>query len=255
MSNFASYPSLLNKTVFITGGATGIGSVLVEAFAKQGAHVAFIDIADEEGDTLVKTLAGQGYDKVHYAHCDVTNIDALQASVQDAADIFGNIDVLVNNASNDQRYDVEEVTAEKWRRSLAINLDPAFFTAQKVQKMMRESGGGSIINFSSINALFGPANMPSYITAKAALLGLTKSMATDFGDDNIRVNAIIPGWIVTPRQLEKWLTPEAEKEWMELVRLKKRIQPIDVANLALFLAADDSQMITSQNFVIDGGRL
>jgi NAD(P)-dependent dehydrogenase (short-subunit alcohol dehydrogenase family) len=179
----------------------------------------------------------------------------LQQSIKTASVAHRRLDVLINNVANDQRMDPRTVTPDQWRASMAVNLDPAFFAAQAAEPFMVTVGSGSIINFSSINALFGPAQMPSYVTAKSALLGMTKSLATDFGKDNIRVNTILPGWIITEKQLDKWLTPEAEAQWMDQVALRRRIMPEDVANLALFLGSDDAALITSQHFTIDGGRL
>jgi NAD(P)-dependent dehydrogenase (short-subunit alcohol dehydrogenase family) len=255
MSRSTCYPSLKGKAVFITGGATGIGASLVEAFVGQGCKVAFVDIARDAGGQLAERLGDQYRQPVHFYPVDVTQVEELRTAILGAAGQCGDINILVNNVANDQRYDPRNLSAESWARSLAVNLDPAFFASQAVLPMMVRLGGGAIINFSSVNAICGSRNMASYNTAKAALLGLTKSLARDFGDDNIRVNAILPGWVVTERQLNKWLTPEIEAKWMEQMCLKQRILPRDVANLALFLAADDSRMITGQKFIIDGGRL
>lgn len=252
---YTRYPSLDGCTVFITGGSTGIGAALVEAFACQGAKVAFVDIDVPAGEALCDELAAKGLLRPWFEACDVSDIAALRQTILKAAADLGEIRVLINNAANDQRYDTRTMTEENWYRGLAINLHPAFFAAQTVQPMMANLGGGSIINISSINVQFGPPNLASYITAKAGILGISKALATDYGADNIRVNSILPGWVATPKQLEKWLTPEEEAELMKRVCLKKRLSPHDVANLALFLAADDSAMITSQEFIVDGGRI
>ena len=252
---YACYPSLQNRSVFITGGATGIGAALVEAFAAQGARVAFVDIDEQGAIALCDELVASGYARPWFAYCDVSDITALQRSIADAQQAQGKISVLINNAANDQRFDTRSITEADWHRGLAINLHPAFFAAQAVQPMMAALGGGSIINISSINVLFGPPRLASYITAKAGILGISKALATDYGVDNIRVNSILPGWVATPKQLEKWLSAEEEEELMKRVCLKKRLGVHDVANLALFLAADDSAMITSQEFVVDGGRI
>ena len=183
----------------------------------------------------------------------MTDAAALQGAVRDAAGQLGPITVLINNVANDTRRKAAETTPEAWRKGLAVNLDPAFIAAVAVYPMMRQAGGGSIINVSSINALLGPAELSGYAAAKGAINSMSKSLAREWGADNIRVNALSPGWVVTERQLKLWLTPEAEAEWMKATALQKRIQPEDVARLALFLAADDSQMITGQNLVIDGG--
>jgi NAD(P)-dependent dehydrogenase (short-subunit alcohol dehydrogenase family) len=252
---YTRYPSLDGRAVFITGGATGIGAALVEAFATQGAKVAFVDIDVASAQSLCNELAQKGLLCPWFEACDVSDIEALKRSILNAQQVLGDIRVLVNNAANDQRYDTRTMTEENWYRGLAVNLHPAFFAAQTVQPMMARLGGGSIINISSINVQFGPPNLASYITAKAGILGISKALATDYGADNIRVNSILPGWVATPKQLEKWLTPEEEAELMKRVCLKKRLSAQDVANLALFLAADDSAMITSQEFVVDGGRI
>jgi NAD(P)-dependent dehydrogenase (short-subunit alcohol dehydrogenase family) len=245
----ARYPTLEGRVVFVTGGATGIGAAFVEAFADQGARVAFIDIDDEAGTQLARRVAG-----AWFSRCDVRDPLSLEMAIQDAARALGPITVLVNNVANDNRHVAVETTAQAWREGLAVNLDPVFIAACAVQPMMARAGGGSIINLSSINALLGPGGMAAYVASKGAVNALTKALAREWGGQNIRVNAISPGWVVTDRQLDLWLTAEAEAEWMKQVALQRRIQPGDVANLALFLASDDSGMITGQNLVIDGGR-
>lgn len=255
MERYASYPSLVGRRVFITGGATGIGAAMVEAYSEQGALVGHIDMAEVDAAKLGDTVAAQGQGRPWFRRTDVTDTPALKAAVADFASEAGGIDVLVNNAANDTRHDPLETSPETWRQCMAINLDSTFFASQQAISLMREAGGGSIINFSSINAVLGPDNMPGYVTAKAGLLGMTKALAREYGPDGIRVNSILPGWVVTQRQLDLWLTEEAEAAWMEQVCLKQRIKPRDAANLALFLAADDSRMITNQHFIIDGGRV
>ncbi len=257
MAKFATYPSLHGRKVFITGGATGIGAAMVASFAGQGAIVGHLDLAEDAAATLGDAIAASGAVRPWFRRVDVTDIAALKGAIADfAQENGGALDVLVNNVANDTRHDPLETTAASWRSCMAVNLDCAFFAAQQAIELMRCGGrGGAIINFSSINALLGPEQMPGYVTAKAGLMGMTKALARQYGPDNIRVNTILPGWVVTQRQLDLWLTEEAEAEWMEQVALKKRIEPVDAANLALFLAADDSGMITSQHFVIDGGRV
>lgn len=242
MTRFATYPSLAGARVFITGGATGIGAALVAGFAGQGAVVGHVDL---------QTPAGDG---AWFRALDVTDTAALQAAIADFAAAAGGIDVLINNVANDARHDPLAVDAARWRALMAVNLDCGFFAAQAVIPIMQRQGQGRIINFSSINALLGPAGMPAYVAAKSAIVGLTRALARQYGPDGIRVNAILPGWVVTQRQLDLWLTPQAEAAWMEQVALKQRIQPEDAASLALFLAADDARMITGQALVIDGGR-
>lgn len=242
MNRTATYPSLAGRRVFITGGATGIGAAMVAGFAAQGAVVGHVD------------LVAPGPDGAWFRALDVTDTTALRAAITDFAAAAGGIDVLVNNVANDARHDPLAVDEARWRALMAVNLDCGFFAAQAVIPLMQQQGHGRIINFSSINALLGPADMPAYVAAKSAIVGLTRSLARQYGPDGIRVNAILPGWVVTQRQLDLWLTPEAEAAWMREVALQERIHPADVASLALFLAADDSRMITGQALVIDGGR-
>lgn len=248
------YPSVTDETVFITGGATGIGAAMVEAFALQGAKVGFIDLDATAAEQLASKLADQTGKRPWFQKVDVTDVTALQAAINTAIDELGPVLALINNVANDTRHSPLETTAEAWRNCMAVNLDATFFASQTVFPGMQRRARGSIINFSSINAILGPANMPGYVTAKAGLIGMGKALARDFGEAGVRVNSILPGWVVTQRQLDKWLSPEAEAEWMQQVALKKRLLPMDVANLALFLAADDSDMITGQAFTIDGGR-
>lgn len=254
MSTSTIYPSLAGEAVFITGGATGIGAAMVEAFALQGAKVGFIDLDADSAELLASKVESQIGSRPWFQKTDVTDVPALQAAINAAVDELGPVLALINNVANDTRHSPMELTAQAWHNCMAVNLDASFFASQAVFPGMQDRGRGSIINFSSINAILGLANMPGYVTAKAGLIGMSKALARDFGDAGVRVNTILPGWVVTERQLDKWLSPEAEAEWMQQVALKKRLLPIDVANLALFLAADDSAMITGQSFTIDGGR-
>jgi NAD(P)-dependent dehydrogenase (short-subunit alcohol dehydrogenase family) len=189
-----------------------------------------------------------------FARCDVTDAGALQGAIRDAAAALGPITVLINNVANDTRQDPADVTPEVWRKGLAVNLDPVFIAAGAVYPMMKAAGGGSIVNISSINAVLAPGDLPTYSAAKGAVNALSKSLGRAWGPDRIRVNALSPGWVITPRQLELWLTPQAEAEWEKLTSLKDRIMPDDIARAALFLAADDSRMMTGQNLVVDAGR-
>ncbi|WP_432264486.1 SDR family NAD(P)-dependent oxidoreductase [Brumicola blandensis] len=249
------YPSLRGKVVFITGGASGIGAAMVKAFVRQSAQVAFVDIDTNASDHLKECITDIDKDaKLWFRSVDVTDPEALQQAISDASKDLGGLHVLVNNVGNDARQDVENISAYDWHKCMQVNLDPAFFASQAAYKIMHEQHAGSIINFSSINALIGPQQMTGYVTAKAGLMGMTKSLSRDFGVDNIRVNAILPGWVATDRQLASWLTKEEEEKWTEAMALKKRIEPRDVANLALFLASDDSAMITGHGLNIDGGR-
>ena len=254
MATSANYPSLRDQCIFITGGATGIGAALVKAFAQQGANVAFVDIDADSAKQLINELESEQGPKLWYQAIDVTNVQALQQAILDADAQLGSVSVLVNNAANDMRHAPADVTAQSWRDCMAINLDAAFFAAQAAAGLMNRRNSGSIINFSSINALLGPSNMPGYVTAKAGIIGLTKALARDYGPNGVRVNAILPGWVATERQLQTWLTPDEESRWMEQVALQERLLPKDVANLALFLAATESKMITGQSFTVDAGR-
>lgn len=250
MSFSTQYQDLNNKVVFITGGATGIGAAMVKAFTKQQAKVAFIDIDKAAATALSEQLGRQCW----FKEVDVSDPDMLQAAIIEASVALGGIDILVNNVGNDTRHQAENISIKDWHKCMQVNLDPAFFASQAAYQIMKKQKSGSIINFSSINALIGPKNMSGYVTAKAGLMGMTKALAHDFGATNIRVNAILPGWVATDRQLANWLTNEDEQKWMESMALKKRIQPNDVAKLALFLASDDSALITGQSIAIDGGK-
>ena len=256
MHHYATYPSLSGAQVFITGGATGIGAEMVTAFAEQGAVVGHLDLDADAAGVLGDQIEGAGHIRPWFRRVDVTDVAALQGAITDFAEAAGGLAALVNNVANDTRHDPAETTPESWRKCMAVNLDSGFFAAQAAIGVMQAAGkGGAIVNFSSITALLGPGDMPGYVTAKAGILGMTKALARRYGADNIRVNAILPGWVVTQRQLDLWYTPEAEAEWMDQVCIKERIEPRDAANLALFLAADDSRMITNQQFVVDGGRV
>lgn len=245
---FATYPSLDGRTVFVTGGASGIGADMVRAFAANGARVAFVDIQEDAGQALAAELGAL------FLPCDVTDIPALQAAIAEAGRQLGLIAVLINNAANDDRHKIDDVTVDYWDRSQAINLRPQFFAAQAVRPQMRELGYGSIINFSSISWRFGAEGMPVYATAKAAVLGLTRALARGFGADNIRVNAIEPGAVITARQKQLWYrTAESIDALVQRQVLRKVLLGEEIARTALFLAADDSQMITKQSIIVDAG--
>ena len=253
--NAAIYPSLRDRVVFVTGGASGIGAAEVAHFAAQGARVAFVDIADDAAQALVAQLRDAGHPEPFFQHCDLTDISALRAAIATVRHRLGAITVLVNNAANDQRHKWEDVTPEYWDERLATNLRHQFFAIQAIAPMMRDAGGGSIVNFGSVSWHTAQGGMPAYTTAKAAVEGLTRGMARDLGPFGIRVNTVIPGWIMTERQITLWLTPESEANLIRSQCLKQKLVPADVARLVLWLASDDSRMCTAQLWVADGGRM
>ncbi|MEJ1974979.1 MAG: SDR family oxidoreductase [Acetobacteraceae bacterium] len=252
---FAAYPSLAGRAVFVTGGASGIGASLVEHFARQGARVAFVDLLQTEGAALAARLAEAGCPAPWFAACDLRDIAALQAAIHRAAATVGPFGVLVNNAAHDERHAIEAVTPAYWDDRMAVNLRHQFFAAQAVIPMMRTLGGGAIVNMGSVSWHVGQGGMPAYTAAKAGIEGMTRGMARDLGRDRIRVNCVIPGWIMTQRQIALWLTPEAEAQLMRDQCLPEKLYPADVARLVLWLAAEDSRMCTSQTWVVDGGWL
>jgi D-xylose 1-dehydrogenase len=252
-AEYGSYPSLRGRVVVVTGGASGIGEKIVEQFAHQGARVAFLDIQDDAGMQLAKKVGAAGGVEPYFLHCDLTDIDALRACVEMAIAKFQTVDVLVNNAANDTRQALEAVTPEFWDQSIAVNLKHQFFASQAVIPVMKKAGRGSIINMSSISWMVPSVGFPVYITAKAAIVGLTRTLAHELGGDNIRVNCVLPGAIFTERQKRLWFTETYKDEILKRQALKRMISPEEVARLVLFLAADDSAAITNQSYVIDGG--
>jgi len=250
---FASYPSLVGKTAFITGGATGIGESFVEHFAAQGAVVKFVDIDDEAGETLAAKLAAGSASQPRFQHCDVINVAALQESIRTFEAEVGGIDVLVNNAASDDRHPADSVDLAYWQNRIEVNLRHHFFAAQTVRKSMASRGGGSIINLGSIMVQMGAAGAIAYVTAKSAIHGMTRAMAREFGPDRIRVNCLVPGWIMTRKQIQHYLDAAGERTILERQCLPDKLIPADVARMALFLAADDSRHCTSQSFIVDGG--
>jgi NAD(P)-dependent dehydrogenase (short-subunit alcohol dehydrogenase family) len=249
---YARYPSLLDKVVFITGGGTGIGAAMVEAFATQKANVAFVDIQTEASKALAARLGASGSAPL-FIKCDLTDIASLEAAMEEAVQRLGPIGILINNAANDEREDIDEVSEEDWDRSIALNVKHQFFAAQIARRSMRELGGGAIVNFSSTAWMIGIARLSVYSTAKAAVVGLTKSLAREFGPDNIRVNAIAPGAVITERQRRLWMSEQDIADFRARQCLNRSLVAEDVARTALFLSADDSAMITKQCFLVDGG--
>ncbi len=247
----AIYPSLPGKRIIVSGGGSGIGAAIVEGFARQGARVAFVDVQTDASEALVERLS-EAPAKPIFHHCDITDCDAYRDRIETIIDAMGGCDVLINNAANDDWHKVADVTPEFWDDRMAVNLKHQFFAAQAVTPAMRQAGGGSIVNLGSISWHLGLENLALYETAKAAIEGLTRSLARELGPDNIRVNTIIPGNVQTPRQM-KWYSPEGEAEIVAAQCLKGRIQPADIAAMALFLASDDARFCTAHNYWVDAG--
>jgi D-xylose 1-dehydrogenase len=248
----AIYPDLEGKSVLVTGGASGIGASIVRAFARQKAKVGFLDIAREPASRLVGELAKDG-STVHYEHCDLTDIPALRSAIDRVRNKIGPVCILVNNAAHDERHATETVTPEYWDDRIAVNLRHQFFSAQAVLPDMKAAGDGVIVNFGSISWMVGEGGMAVYTAAKSAILGLTRSLARDYGPYNIRVNAIAPGWIMTERQVEKWLTPEGEARLLNSQCLKRKLYPDDISRVVVFLASEEAAACTNQQYVVDGG--
>ena len=249
----AIYPSLKDRVVFVTGGATGIGAGIVEAFAEQGSKVAFVDLDVRAGHDLAERLGKTGAPKPLFLQCDLRDIPALRAAIQKASAQLGVIRTLVNNAANDERHALDTVTPEYWDDRMAVNLRHQFFAVQAIYPAMAKAGGGSIVNLGSVTWLLGEGGMPGYSAAKAAIAGLTRSLARDLGPHNIRVNSVLPGWIMTERQVKLWLDETGERQIRENQCLKEKLYPPDIARMVLWLAADDSRLCTAQNFIVDAG--
>jgi D-xylose 1-dehydrogenase len=243
MTEFASYPSLRGRTAFVSGGATGLGAEFVTQLARQGCVVTFVDVQDEPGAALAEQVGAR------YIHCDVRDVDALQAAVLAA----GPVTVLVNNAADDERHAAATLSAAEWDERIAVNVRHHFFATQAAAPLMREAGGGSVINLGSISAHIDLLDLHVYVTAKAGIEGLTRTLARDLGPDNIRVNCVLPGWVMTERQLTHWVTPDAEQSIARNQCLPQKLYPDDVARLVLWLAADDSRACTAQRWIVDGG--
>ena len=252
MRPFAVYPSLLDRPVLITGGATGIGACLVEHFAAQGARVGFIDIDVAAGEALAERLSVTRTAPFFVA-CDITDTDALRRAIASVRQRFGPITVLLNNAANDQRHSIEATTPESWDAAIGVNLKHQFFAAQGVAPDMKAAGLGSIVNFGSISWKLKQGGMPVYTTSKAAVQGLTRSLARDLGPFNIRVNTLVPGWVMTDKQQRLWLDDAGRADIARGQCINQPLLPEHIARMALFLAADDSGMCTAQDFIVDGG--
>jgi NAD(P)-dependent dehydrogenase (short-subunit alcohol dehydrogenase family) len=245
----AVYPSLAGKTVVITGGGSGIGEVIVESFVRQKSKVFFFDVAENESKALAARL-GNG---AEFIRCDVTNTAALRAAIAEVERKAGPVASLVNNAANDDRHKLEDVTPEYWENRIAVNLRHLFFAAQAVVPGMKKAGGGAIINLGSVSWHSAICDLSLYETAKAGIEGMTRAMARDLGESSIRVNCVVPGAIRTPRQMKLWHTPEEEAKILAQQCLKQRVDPIHVAAMVLFLASSDGAMCTAHNYWVDGG--
>ncbi|MEH6403888.1 MAG: SDR family oxidoreductase [Sneathiella sp.] len=252
-TNTASYPSLKGRVVLVTGGASGIGASIVERFCEQGASVSFLDLDCDAGADLVENMREKYGVSPRFIECDLRNIDALKAAISTVVEADGPIKTLVNNAASDDRHSIDDVTPDYFDDRIAVNLRHQFFAVQAVYPGMAKSGGGSIVNMGSVTWLIGQGGMPIYSTAKAAIVGMTRSLARDLGPHNIRVNSVLPGWILTERQIDNWLTPEGEAELLDRQCLKRRLGPDEIAKVVLFFSADDSGICTNQNFIADGG--
>lgn len=247
----ATYHDLAGKSVFITGGGSGIGAALTEGFLAQGAKVAFVQRSDSTA--FCDEMAEKHGARPLFIPCDITDVEALKAAIAQASEAHGEIDVLVNNAANDKRHDTLEVDEDFWEWSQAINLKAYFFASQAVVPGMQKKGGGAIINFTSISYIMGQAGYVSYATANSGINGMTRALAREFGPDRIRVNAIAPGWVLTDKQKEMWVTPEALEAHVAKQCLKDTLSPEDIVGATLFLASDSSKMMTGQAMIVDGG--
>jgi NAD(P)-dependent dehydrogenase (short-subunit alcohol dehydrogenase family) len=250
----AIYPSLKGRTVLITGGGSGIGESIVEHFAAQGSRVGFLDIAEKPSRALEARLKKKRQ-TVHFEPCDLTDIAALKSAIGKVRKALGPITILVNNAAHDERHALEDVTAEYFDNRIAVNLKHQLFAIQSVVPDMKKAGGGAIVNMTSTSWMVGSRNMPVYVAAKTAAYGLVRGLARDLGRHNIRINSIAPGWIMTKRQKDLWVTPEALEQLMKDQSLQRTLEPAEIARAVLFFASDESSAATNQNFVFDAGWL
>jgi NAD(P)-dependent dehydrogenase (short-subunit alcohol dehydrogenase family) len=248
----AIYPDLEGKVVLVTGGGSGIGEFIVREFARQKARVAFVDIAIGPSRVLARSLTEAGT-PVHFEPCDLVDLGALRSAIGAVKSRLGAVQVLINNAGHDERHPTESVTEEIWDSRIAANLKHQFFCSQAVLPDMKAAGAGAIVNLGSVSWMIGQGGMAAYTASKSGIIGLTRSLARDYGQFGIRVNAVAPGWIMTARQLEKWLTPDGEALLLDRQCLKRRLQPEEVAKFIVFLASDDASACTSQHYVVDGG--
>jgi|TARA_Y100000746_G_scaffold194060_1_gene175201 NAD(P)-dependent dehydrogenase (short-subunit alcohol dehydrogenase family) len=251
----AKYFDLENKRVFITGGGSGIGASIVEHFCEQNAEVYFIDINENDSNKLVSECKNKKLSVPNFIKCNLLNIKKLQSTISKIISEKGPIEILINNAANDERHKIEDVTEEFWNDRMNINLRHYFFTVQSVREAMIKNNGGVIVNIGSASWMIGQGGMAAYTAAKSGVVGLTRSFARDLGEYNIRVNSVVPGWTITKRQIEKWLTPESEAEMMKKQCIKKRLMPSDIAKAVLFFSSNQSSGCTNQSYVVDNGWL
>ncbi|WP_336801349.1 SDR family NAD(P)-dependent oxidoreductase [Kaistia sp. MMO-174] len=251
MTSGAIYPSLRDRTVLVTGGGSGIGEAIVRHFVAQGSKVGFLDINAEASEALAKELSATG--TVHFEKCDLRDIAALRQAIANVREKLGAITILINNAAHDQRHKLEDVTPEYWDERYQVNIRHQFFAAQAVVEDMKAAGKGAIINMGSTSWMIGQGGMPAYTSAKSAVQGLTRGLARDLGPFNIRVCSVVPGWIMTQRQIDLWLTPEAEVDLMNKQCLKRKLFPDDIAKPVLFFASDEASGCTNQSYIVDGG--
>ena len=249
------YNDLENKRVFITGGGSGIGSSIVEHFCAQGSEVYFIDINVNESKKLIDEIKNKNFSVPTFIECDLLNIKQLQQTISNIIKEKGPINILINNAANDTRHKIDDVTEEYWNERMNVNLRHFFFTVQSVKKSMIENGGGSIINMGSTSWMIGQGGMAAYTAAKSGVVGLTRSFARDLGEFKIRVNSVVPGWVMTQRQIDLWLNEESEKELMHRQCLKEKLMPHEIAQAVLFFSSDQSSGCTNQSYVVDKGWL
>lgn len=254
MPSFAAYPSLKDRVVLVSGGGSGIGASIVEHFCQQGSKVGFVDLDEAASEALVEAIKGKGLPAPLFCKCDIRDTRAYQAAIGEIAASLGPVTALVNNAARDDRHKIEDVTEAYWDERIATNLRHQFFAIQSVVPGMKKAGGGSVVNLSSMSFVAMTRNLSVYQAAKAAVIGMTRGLARDLGGDMIRVNSVMPGWIMTERQIKMWLTPEAEADLMKQQCLPEKLYPADIARMILWLSADDSRLVTAQNFIVDGGR-
>ncbi len=251
----AKYYDLINKRVFITGGGSGIGASIVEHFCEQDSEVYFVDINVEESNKLILDIKNKNFKVPTFIECDLLNIKKLQNTISKIISDKGPINILINNAANDERHAIDDVTEEYWNERINVNLRHYFFTVQSVKKTMIENKDGVIVNIGSASWMIGQGGMAAYTAAKSGVVGLSRSFARDLGEFNIRVNSVVPGWVMTKRQIEKWLTPESETDMMKKQCLKHKLIPSDIAKAVLFFSSDQSSGCTNQSYVVDKGWL